>query len=394
MVDEKDKKKTQQDQINAEETAALNAAQTAETEGVKAYNQAQYQNLGQIVGDIQSKIDTAKAKDETAIKRENAYRYISGLGDTISSLANLVGTAHDASNQPQVYNSHAVVQKAEEARKIRKLEMDDLRKRQDEMNARLREMKAAGSLKEAELNAKHQKELIALQSEQRKLAEEQKRHEEKMAYQKERDAAQDALAKARMDVDQKQFAMNYNLRLRELEATLADKAEKKTYPVTIKGQKYEIPVRELNDAQVGNIFSKLPDSAKAAVQGKAYTSRTTDEYGTEVTETKYEAPSLNQKIAAITEYAEQTGDAAIIAEIANLAGVKVQSAPAVDNGGDDDYESYVVSAAPAAATQSSLGPMWNKAKETAPQRKEERKTRREEAKKEASDTLMSNYQKF
>lgn len=192
MVDEKDKKKTQQDQINAEETAALNAAQAAETEGVKAYNQAQYQNLGQIVGDIQSKIDTAKAKDETAMKRENAYRYISGLGDTISSLANLVGTAHDASNQPQVYNSHAVVQKAEEARKARKLEMEDLRKRQDEMNARLREMKAAGSLTETQMDVKHQKEQMALKAQQEERAREQE-YKERMLRVDEKNAESAAI---------------------------------------------------------------------------------------------------------------------------------------------------------------------------------------------------------
>lgn len=188
MAENKDKDKTQQaiadaeaaaaaqkaarDAANAEEAAALQALQAKELEGLQQYNAAQYSNLGQIVGDIQSKIDIAKAKDETAQKRENAYRYISGLGDTLSSLANLVGVANKASNQQQTYNSNAVVQKAEEARKARKIEMDDLSKRADEMQARLRDMKAAGSLNEAQMGVRHQKEQMTLKSQQEERARE------------------------------------------------------------------------------------------------------------------------------------------------------------------------------------------------------------------------------
>ena len=174
-------RKAARDAADAEEAAALKAAQDAELAGVQAYNTAQYDNLGQIVGDIQSKIDAAKQKDETAIKRENAYRYISGLGDTISSLANLVGTAYGAANQKQVYNSHAVVQKAEEARKARKLEMDELSKRMDEMKIREREMKAAGSLKEAELLAKQRKEKMTLKTQQEEKAREAEYQERMLA---------------------------------------------------------------------------------------------------------------------------------------------------------------------------------------------------------------------
>lgn len=159
-------KKAARDAANQQEKDALTALQSEELTGQQEYNNAQYDNLKQIIGDIQSKIDVAKAKDETAQKRENAYRYISGLGDTLSSIANLVGTAHGAANQQQTYNSHAVVQKAEEARKARKLEMDDLNKRLDEMNSRLGEMKAAGSLAEAQMGVKHKKEQMQLTSQQ------------------------------------------------------------------------------------------------------------------------------------------------------------------------------------------------------------------------------------
>lgn len=139
---------------------ALAATQKAEAEAQAALNEAQYSNIGQIISDVEGKIATAKQKDEATLKRENAYRYITGLGDTLSSVANLIGVANKASNQQQTYNSNAIVQKAEEARKARKLELDDLSNRLDEMNARQRELKAAGSLAEAQLKAKHDRELI------------------------------------------------------------------------------------------------------------------------------------------------------------------------------------------------------------------------------------------
>ena len=184
MAENKEKDKTQQAiedaeareaariAANQEDEAALLATQKAELEGLQQHNAAQYSNLGQIVGDIQSKIDVAKTKDETSQKRENAYRYISGLGDTLSSLANLVGVANNAANQQQTYNSNAVVQKAEEARKARKIELDDLSNRLGEMQARLRDMKAAGSLNEAQMGVQHQKELMTLKSQQEERARE------------------------------------------------------------------------------------------------------------------------------------------------------------------------------------------------------------------------------
>lgn len=154
--------KTEREAADAAEIDALDSLHSAQASALGLYNQTQYENIGQIVSDIQGKVDAASVKDEAARKRENTYRYISGLGDILSSFANLVGVTKGAANQQQTYNSHAVVQKAEEARKARKLEMDDLSKRLDEMKARQRELKAAGSLKEAELAAANAKEKAEL----------------------------------------------------------------------------------------------------------------------------------------------------------------------------------------------------------------------------------------
>ena len=166
--------------LDQSERDALVASQAAETAALGAYNQAQYKNQGEIISAAEAKWNEAKQKDETARRRENAFRYISGLGDTLSGVANLVGTAHGAANQQQTYNSHAVVQKAEAARKARKLEMDDLSKRLDEMKARQRDLQAAGSLKEAELKVKQDKETAALAASQRKAADEAKYKERQM----------------------------------------------------------------------------------------------------------------------------------------------------------------------------------------------------------------------
>lgn len=167
--------------LNQVEQENLAASHAAETAALGAYNQAQYKNQGEIISAAEAKINEAKQKDETARRRENAFRYISGLGDTLSGVANLVGTAHGAANQQQKYNSHAVVQKAEAERKARKLEMDDLSKRLDEMKARQRDLQAAGSLKEAELKVRHDKEKAALAASQRKAADEAKYKERQMA---------------------------------------------------------------------------------------------------------------------------------------------------------------------------------------------------------------------
>lgn len=155
---------------------ALLDAQKKEAYAQRTYNQAMWNNLGEITSKIETTQKEAKANDETARRRENAMRYISGLGDTLSSVANLIGVAKGASNQNQTYNSHAVVQKAEEARKARKLEIDDLSKRLDEMMARQRELKAAGSLKEAEIAARQAKELAAQEAAARKAAIEENRY--------------------------------------------------------------------------------------------------------------------------------------------------------------------------------------------------------------------------
>lgn len=172
----------------AVDRAALSMAQERESIMMDNYNKEQYENVGQIVSDAEAKLADAKQKDEVAQKRENAFRYISGLGDTLSGLANLVGVANNASNQQQTYNSNAIVQKAEEARKARKIELDDLSNRLDEMRARERDLKAAGTLADAQLKAKQGREQLTLKQQQDALARETQWNLQQQAW-KEEEAA-------------------------------------------------------------------------------------------------------------------------------------------------------------------------------------------------------------
>lgn len=296
------------------ETEALAASHKAEAEGLANYNKAQYANMGQILSDVQGKIDEAKQKDETARRRENAFRYISGLGDTLSGVANLIGTAHGAANQKQTYNSHAVVQKAEEARKARKLEMDELSKRLDEMTARQREMQAAGSLKEVELKARQDKEKAALAATQRKAAEEAKKYADTQNYRAMRDATEDWQRERTFNAQQNQWQKNYDLQLRKFN----EEQKGNKYNFTFSDGSVDIPKEKINDANIERIFKMIPEDIRANIKGEQTTVYETDELGNSVRKTGNKAPSLSQKLAAIAAYAES--DENMKNELRRLAG--------------------------------------------------------------------------
>lgn len=119
------------------------------------------------MGKILEEAETLRAEkqqlDETAQKRANAYRYITGIGDAISGIANLVGTAHGAANQEQHYNAPAVIQMAEASRKERKLEMEQLNERLRELKAQKGALAATKEMKLGEQRAKHAAEKAALE---------------------------------------------------------------------------------------------------------------------------------------------------------------------------------------------------------------------------------------
>lgn len=119
------------------------------------------------MGKILEEAETLRAEkqqlDGKAQKRADAYRYITGIGDAISGIANLVGTAHGAANQEQHYNAPAVIQMAEASRKERKLEMEQLNERLRELKAQKGALAATKEMKLGEQRAKHAAEKAALE---------------------------------------------------------------------------------------------------------------------------------------------------------------------------------------------------------------------------------------
>lgn len=165
MTDEQKKKKDEQEvqvpPVPAPSVAEMEQAHADELSTLQQVNEQRYNDIGDIVADAEARLGVMKEKDEAEQKRSNAFRYIAGLGDTLSGLANVVGTSFGAQNQQQTYNGGFVAEKAEQARKERKLEMDKISARLDEMRAREKDLKSAGSLAEAELKAKQARELFA-----------------------------------------------------------------------------------------------------------------------------------------------------------------------------------------------------------------------------------------
>lgn len=300
--------KKQRTTLDNQEIADLTAAQKAQTQALKDNNETLYKNQGEIIKAAEDKWNAAKQKDETARRRENAFRYISGLGDTLSGVANLIGTAHGASNQNQKYNSHAVVQKAEEARKARKLDIESQSKRLDELSAQLQNLKAAGSLKEAELAAAQMKEMAALKKGQRTAGEAEDKYYSTRGDQAVQAATSQFNANRTFNAQQEQtkqaqenWQKTYNMQY----AKFKDEQNAKNYNFTLSDGSIDIPKDKLNDVNVERIFQMLPEEVRNAVKGEQYIDYGTDEYNNMTRRTSFKAPSLTQKLAAIGAYADK-----------------------------------------------------------------------------------------
>jgi hypothetical protein len=278
-------------QPKKDEQDALNATHKGEMDALQKYNQQRFNSLGEIISATDARIKEAKQKDEDARRRENAFRYISGLGDTLSSIANLVGTAHGASNQEQHYNSSKVVEKAEEARKARRLELNELSKRLDEMKARQDELKAAGSLKEAQLKASIEKEKAKLLADQRKAEEEKRRFDENLAYRKERDKVEDAQKDRTFEENQRQYNET-NTRLREDSA--ADRQNRKDIAAADRQNRKEIAEADRKNRK------EIAEANIAAEQARQKEKQAADP--------EHQAKALHQNITGIrNELAQKMG---------------------------------------------------------------------------------------
>lgn len=246
MTEEEKKKKKKSGENPVEEPTPMQELEEAhkqEMSDLQAVNEQKYKDIGDILGEAEQKLGELKVQDEDAQRRSEKYRYISGIGDALSGLANLVGTAHGASNQQQTYNSNMIAQKAEQSRKERKVEMDTLSTRLDEMRARAKDIKSAGSLAEAELKSKHSRERLEQRISDDKLAREKMIKDRELALKQYE--AETARIKAEKETPQKPAKPDNPLRFD-----------------LVGGERIEIPSYNWNKAALSAVYSVIPDELK------------------------------------------------------------------------------------------------------------------------------------
>ena len=121
--------------------------------------------------------------DPRALRAENSRKWVAGIGDALASIANLIGTANDASHQKQVYSLPGVNAAIEQDRQRRNAQYQ---KQLDRINAM--ELQKA----KAEADAAKQAAQIASQ---------EKRAANQLAYTKEKDEADRALKKYQWETE-------------------------------------------------------------------------------------------------------------------------------------------------------------------------------------------------
>ena len=262
----------------------------------------QIQNVNDFISEVNTKKQELNAQDQEYQKRENAYRYIAGIGDAISGVANLVGVAEgNAANQEQTYNAPAVIQKAEQSRKERKLEMDKLNERLDEMKARGKDLRAAKDLKTAELNAQQAKERRTLETQQ--AATERENYWKQKSH--EIDAINAAANLARANAAETNAETN------------ANKPPKTTKPgeeysfTVVGGDTISIPAHKWNESTLIAAYNAIPENQKTRrvkmtrdIAGNSVQAK--DDAGNYI----YEKPSRDEMLADVIKAAQNEQDVA------------------------------------------------------------------------------------
>lgn len=214
----------------------------------KQYDAAEVKGVSDLIRLAEHERETMRANDETARKRENAFRYIVGLGDAISGVANLVGTAHGAANQKQEYNAPRLMEKIEQARAQRTQSMDELNTKLDELRGRERDLKTAGSLREAQLRAAHAKEQQAVRQQQEATAREQ------AWKQKEYELKQKDAETRRINAEAAETRAN-------TPKSTGKPGEEYSFDL-VGGEKATIPGHKWNESTLTSIYAIVPDDMK------------------------------------------------------------------------------------------------------------------------------------
>ena len=226
----------------------LAAAQNDQLAAIKKYSESQVQGVSDLITLAEHEKAARMADDETARKRENALRYISGIGDAISGVVNLVGTVHGAANQKQTYSSSALEEKVEAARERRSKEMESLNTKIDELRQRVKDVKSAGSLQEAQLRANQAQEQLELRHQQEATAREQAWKQKEYEL-KEKDAET-----RRINAEAAETRAN-------TPKSIGKPGEEYSFDL-VGGEKATIPGHKWNESTLASIYAVVPDNMK------------------------------------------------------------------------------------------------------------------------------------
>lgn len=223
-----------------------------------------------LISEVEGKQRALREQDETAIKKENAYKYITGLGDTLSSIANLVGVAEfDAANQQQTYGSSKLMEKAEAARKQRKLSIDQLSNRLTELTSRRAALEKARDKELGKIDASKASEEMGILAKQR---EDQLALEKIEATYKEKSALQGQKAEENLALQEEKNKGSLSVQEEKNKGSLAVEQEKSANKQPSKAD-IDAVVLAAIEADV-----KAMKENSALTQGENYTREEVEEY--------------------------------------------------------------------------------------------------------------------
>ena len=150
----------QQQPVVQPEEAPLPAGPALPTAPAVMQAQEQPVGLDDWMNGIESQIaarqrerEMAKILDPRAQRAENSRKWIAGIGDALASMANMIGTGHDAANQQQTYMLPGVNEALEQDRARRTAQYQ---KQLDQMNQLMMQQ-----YKDAAADARQQKQIEA-----------------------------------------------------------------------------------------------------------------------------------------------------------------------------------------------------------------------------------------
>lgn len=177
-------------------------AQDPVRHGMEAVYSQRAADYDSILSSLEARAAEARQKNDAYQKGARSRAVISGIGEAVSSLANLIGVGNWASNQKPGKVTSSIVRDAERARMDYERKIDDINDRLDRLRDNESEMRLAMSLGLMKYDAKRRAEQAAAAREDAKwLADQDRRrqeHEDKMqiARQKETRLADDDKAEA------------------------------------------------------------------------------------------------------------------------------------------------------------------------------------------------------